>query len=77
MIQMTQLAFDALPSIDGRKQCPGNTDYSLIKVFGERCSFGERCRFGEWCSFGEWCCFLSRGIFAPHATDRFYDGGGA
>ena len=55
--RITQKEFNALPVIDGVRQCPSNTDYSLIKSFGEWCSFGERCSFGEGCSFGELCSF--------------------
>ena len=54
MKKYTQAEFDALPVIDGRKQCPTG-DYSDIRSFGEWCSFGERCSFDEWCKceFGE------------------------
>ena len=45
MKKYTQAEFDALPVIDGRKQCPTG-DYSDIRSFGEWCSFGERCSFG-------------------------------
>ena len=51
MKKITQQEFDALPVVDGCKQCPGETDYSAIKRFPEWCSFGERCSFGEGCSF--------------------------
>ena len=54
MKKYTQAEFDALPVIDGRKQCPTG-DYSDIRSFGEGCSFGKGCSFGEWCSFGEGC----------------------
>ena len=56
MKKYTQAEFDALPVIDGKKQCPTG-DYSNICSFGGGCSFGERCSFGEWCSFGERCSF--------------------
>ena len=60
---ITQLEFDALPVIDGIRQCPGYSDYSEICSFGTSCSFGEgcsfgtSCRFGDGCIFGEWCIF--------------------
>ena len=57
MKKITQQEFDELPVVDGCKQCPGETYYSAIKRFPERCSFGAWCSFGERCSFGEWCSF--------------------
>ena len=42
----TQAEFDALPVVDGRKQCPTG-DYTAIKAFGAGCSFGERCSFED------------------------------
>ena len=36
----TQQEFDALPIVDGVKECPTG-DYSQIIRFGERCSFEE------------------------------------
>ena len=56
MKKYTQQEFDALPVVDGIKQCPTG-DYSELKSFGELCSFGERCSFGEGCSFGKRCSF--------------------
>lgn len=56
MKRYTQEEFDALPIVDGIRQCqPG--DYSTVCNFGERCSFGDWCSFGEGCSFGDWCRF--------------------
>jgi len=56
MQKFTQAEFDALPVVDGFKQCPTG-DYSQIKTFGKFCSFGESCDFGKSCSFGESCNF--------------------
>ena len=39
--KMTQKEFDVLEIINGVKNCPANTDYSLISSFGEGCRFGE------------------------------------
>jgi len=40
MKRYTQEEFDALPIVDGIRQCqPG--DYSTVCNFGERCSFGD------------------------------------
>ena len=78
MKKITQQEFDALPVVEGRKKCPGSTDYSAIKHFPERCScgewcsfgvgcsFGERCSFGAWCSFGERCSFGEGCSFEGH-----------
>lgn len=38
MKKYTQQEFDALPVVDGIKQCPTG-DYSELKSFGKRCSF--------------------------------------
>ena len=57
MKKITQQEFDALPVVEGRKKCPGSTDYSAIKHFPDGCSFGEGCSFGAWRSFGEGCSF--------------------
>jgi acetyltransferase-like isoleucine patch superfamily enzyme len=57
MNKITQQEFDALPIVDGLRQCPRDTDYSGVEDFGEGCSFGERCSFGEGCSFGKGCSF--------------------
>jgi len=38
MKRYTQKEFDALPVVDGHKECPTG-DYTQIKNFGERCSF--------------------------------------
>ena len=51
MRQITQVEYDALPVVDGCRQCPGNTDYTLIREFGARSSFGERSSFGKRCEF--------------------------
>ena len=59
MKKYTQEDFDNFDIADGIKQCQVG-DYSLIKVFGERCSFGEECSFGKRCSFGEECRFGER-----------------
>ena len=66
MKKITQQEFDALPVVEGWKQCPGSTDYSAIKHFPEWCSFGERCSFGELCSFGAWCSFGEGCSFEGH-----------
>ena len=63
MKKITQEEFDKLPIENGIKICPGNTDYSNIKVFAgwcsfaDGCSFAEGCSFAGWCSFAEWCSF--------------------
>ena len=63
MKKITQQEFNALPVNEfGIKMCPGDTDYSCIKIgercsFGDGCSFGVGCSFGERCRFGEWCRF--------------------
>jgi len=44
MKKYTQQEFDALPVVDGIKQCPTG-DYSELKSLGEGCSFGKRCSF--------------------------------
>lgn len=36
--RFTKEEFDALPVVNGRRQCPTG-DYSAIKTFPERCSF--------------------------------------
>lgn len=71
MRKITRDEFDALPVVGGRRQCPGETDYAEIDVFGAGysfgegcffgigCSFGKRCSFGGWCSFGAGCCAVS------------------
>lgn len=46
MRKITQAEFDALPIVNGVKQCPSYTDYSAIIKFGVRCSFGSGCIFG-------------------------------
>ena len=54
MKRYTQEEFDALPIVDGIRQCqPG--DYSIVCNFGERCSFGEGCSFedGHECKPGD------------------------
>jgi hypothetical protein len=69
MKQITQKEFNNFKyANDGILYLP-SADYSLIKVFGDRCSFDERCSFsngcsfggecsfGEGCSFGKWCSF--------------------
>ena len=56
MRHYTQEEFDALPVVDGRKQCPTG-DYSAIRNFPEQCVFGKRCSFGAACYFGELCSF--------------------
>ena len=53
--KISQDEFDALPVVDGIKKCPGFTDYSNVKSFGERCSFGGCCSFGERCACGDGC----------------------
>jgi NDP-sugar pyrophosphorylase family protein len=55
MHRYTQEEFDALPVVNGVKQCPTG-DYSSIKRFG-RCSFGKGCVLGEGCSFCAECSF--------------------
>lgn len=48
MKRYTQEEFDALPIVDGIRQCqPG--DYSTVCNFGERCSFedGHECKPGD------------------------------
>ena len=60
---ITPEEFEAIPLTNGIRECPGDTDYSLIKDFGKSCSFGEDCRFGESCSFGELCSFGERCSF--------------
>ena len=57
MRKINQREFDALPVVGGRRQCPGDTDYSLITHFSGKCSFGDDCSFGKWCSFGDGCLF--------------------
>jgi hypothetical protein len=56
MHKYTQAEFDALPIVDGRRQCPTG-DYSAVENFGAWCRFGEGCIFGQGCSFGEECRF--------------------
>jgi hypothetical protein len=50
MKKYTQEEFDALPLVDGVRQCPTG-DYTQIMNFGAGCSFGESCSFGAWCRF--------------------------
>lgn len=59
---MTKAEYDALPIIDGMRQCPGNTDYSQIKNI-ERATFDKECVFGAGCQFGEDCWFDVRCVF--------------
>ena len=66
MKKITQQEFDELPVVDGCKQCPGETYYSAIKRFPERCSFGAGCSFGVGCSFGERCSFGAWCRFEGH-----------
>lgn len=40
---ITQSEFDALPVVDGWRQCPWHTDYRNISIFGAWCRFGEGC----------------------------------
>lgn len=44
MRKMTQEEYDALPVVDGVRQCPGWTDYCAVASFGERASFGKGCK---------------------------------
>lgn len=69
MKKITKQEFDALPVVDGCKQCPGETDYSAIKRFPEGCSFGAWSRFGELCRFGDGCIFGELSSFG--ALSRF------
>ena len=56
MKKYTQEGFDALPLVDGVRQCPTG-DYTQIRNSGAWCRFGEGCRFGDGCSFGGECRF--------------------
>ena len=58
----TQEEFDALPIVNGRRQCPTG-DYSRIAKFPNDCDFASRCSFGVGCSFGEGCRFGERCSF--------------
>lgn len=42
----TQEELDALPVVNGVKQCPTG-DYTAILVFPERCRFGKGCSFED------------------------------
>lgn len=59
MKKYSQEEYDALPVIDGYKECPTG-DYTAIKYFGEYCRFSERCRFDKYCRFSECCRFSER-----------------
>jgi hypothetical protein len=56
MIKYTQEDFDALPFVDGVKQCPTG-DYTAIKRFNVRCTFGKSCIFTSSCTFVSSCTF--------------------
>ena len=74
MKKMTQSEFNAIPrDVKGWKNCPGNTDYSSIKNFGEGASFGAGAVFGAWASFGKgarfgtWASFGEGAVFGEGA----------
>ena len=68
MRKINQEEFDALLAVDGRRQCPGDTDYSRITRFPSGCSFGAYCSFGEGCSFGEVCSFREGCSFGAYCS---------
>ena len=49
-MKYTQADFDAMPIVDGRKQCPSG-DYTAITMFPVACNFGQWCSFWEGCNF--------------------------
>ena len=65
MRQITQVEYDALPVVYGCRQCPGNTDYTLIREFGAGSSFGEESIFGAGASFGAESRFEGKGRAKP------------
>lgn len=70
-MKYTQEQFDAMPVVDGYKQCPTG-DYSNIKQFNVKCSFAEGCSFPESCIFAEGCSFAKLCSFAKGC--RFAEG---
>ena len=69
MKKMTQAEFDALPRDEhGIKHCPGNTDYSEIRDFGDWASFGDGAVFGTGAIFGRWASFGEGAIFGSLAS---------
>ena len=80
-MKYTQADFDAMPIVDGRKQCPSG-DYTAITMFpvacnfGQWCNFGQRCSFWEGCNFGQWCsfwegCNFENGL-APNQSPTYF-----
>ena len=67
-MKYTQERYDAMPIVDGYKQCPSG-DYTAVREFGERSRFGEQPSFGAWSSFGERSRFGERSSFG--ARSRF------
>lgn len=69
MKKYTQAEFDALPVIDGKKQCPTG-DYSDICSFGEGRSFGKGCK----CEFGEFYHMCACGGFGSCDRTTYFFG---
>jgi hypothetical protein len=67
MRKITQAEYDALPIIDGSRQCPGHTSYSGVQHFGNHASFSEGARFGNHAIFGECASFGRGAIFGDCA----------
>jgi hypothetical protein len=63
----TQGEFDALPVVDGFRQCPPG-DYSAVREFDDWCSFGVDNRFGERCIFGAGCSFGAGSCFGSNCS---------
>ena len=79
MKKFTLAAYDAMPVMDGWRECPPG-DYTAISafgawsIFGARSSFGEgaifgaRSNFGDRSSFGAWSNFGDRSSFGAASS---------
>jgi hypothetical protein len=65
--QITQAEYDALPVVRGYRQCPGFTDYSGVRCFGDHARFGAHASFGKCASFGENASFGEHASFGEGA----------
>jgi acetyltransferase-like isoleucine patch superfamily enzyme len=75
MHAFTEAEFEALPIVNGYRQCPAG-DYSAIAAFGSKnvfeggCVFAEQSVFSEWCDFGPNCTFGESCKFGYGCTFR-------
>ena len=69
-MKYTQADFDALPTVNGYKQCPTG-DYSAIRSFAY-CKFGAYCQFGAYCEFAQDCKFATYCEFGSHCKFANY-----